>query len=66
MKGALIINELTDETGIEYKIVAGSVRYKACKKLNYKNITCNVYKNLGPLEEVYLDKLDNELDETHK
>jgi len=70
-KSAVWVNAVTDNGTkqgniIQYRLVAGRHRYEACRRIELKEIPCQLYYNLTDEEECELDTIDNELDEHHK
>lgn len=70
-KSAVWVNAVTDNGTkqgniIQYRLVAGRHRYEACRRIEMKEIPCQLYYNLTDMEECEMDRIDNELDEHHK
>lgn len=67
-KRALSVNVITGAGGTEtdYRVAAGVHRFEAAKRANLENIPCVLYRGLTEDEECFLDKWDNEMDETHR
>jgi len=67
-KRAISVNIITGAGGTEtdYRVAAGVHRFEAAKRANLKNVPCVLYHGLTEDEECFLDKWDNEMDETHK
>lgn len=70
-KSAVWVNAVTDDGTkqgniIQYRLVAGCHRYEACRRLELKEIPCQLYYNLTDEEECKFDRINNELDEHHK
>ena len=67
-KRAISVNVIRGAGGAEtaYRVAAGVHRFEAAKKAGLKEIPCLIYYDLTEDEECFLDKWDNEMDESHK
>ena len=67
-KRAISVNVIRGVGGAEttYRVAAGVHRFEASKKAGLRELPCLVYYDLTEDEECFLDKWDNEMDETHK
>lgn len=67
-KRAISVNVIRGVGGAEtaHRVAAGVHRFEAAKKAGLKELPCLIYYDLTEDEECFLDKWDNEMDETHK